>query len=110
MDNPCVPNEEMYKYADQLSCDAQTELAKQELLKNRYRNAYLAHRFADGRLNYDLIKPAPVGLKFCVDTPNISLFKSNDDKIWDEQFMLLPVKHDQPFDQFTRAKTCSSIE
>lgn len=93
-------------YADKMSCDAQTVLAKQEVLRNAFLMDYvvnhpMCNRFneiSDKALEASLLQSQQTGLKICDDNPNIT-----QDGPWTEQFS--EVGSITQFDRWTRAKS-----
>lgn len=112
-------NETCAQPADEMSCDAQIELAKMEVQRNKYVASYATSdpactgfgKLADRSREYTLIKSEPTGLKFCVTMPT-----PNPDGEWTQQFGSLlgnqqAARLPTAFDQWTKARAsgCKNI-
>lgn len=92
-------------YADRMSCEAQTWLAKKEVDQNMYRmmSTFDPRKCAYARDTWDiesgLLQSQQTGLKFCYTTQ-----APQQQHMWESQFSILGAAN--TFDEWTRARTC----
>lgn len=102
-------NESCAPHADEVSCDAQIQLAKEEIARLSRMNALLMSNptcrrqmeMPDRREEHDLIKSQPTGLKYCYAKREV-----DPNGQWQDQFTLLTPDYTKTvFDQWSRNKT-----